>query len=108
LPHALLRAGCAGPGARHRGSDGRRLRYYRGRPGRRPGRGGAFHREGRRTLSDRFRVTYHLSTGDAAEARGRAEAIALEQTVEIPRDVVPAGFVEDVILGQVEAVAPDG
>lgn len=59
-------------------------------------------------MSDRFHVTYYLTTSDAAEARARAEAIALEQTVEIPRDVVPAGFIEDVILGRVEQVAPDG
>jgi ribulose-bisphosphate carboxylase large chain len=36
----------------------------------------------------------------------RAEAIALEQTVEIPRDVVPAGYVEDEILGRVEDLGP--
>lgn len=59
-------------------------------------------------MSDRFSVTYHLNTGDPAEARARAEAIALEQTVEIPRDVVPAGFIEDVILGRVETVSRAG
>lgn len=55
-------------------------------------------------MTDRFSVTYRIATTDAAEARARAEGIALEQTVEIPRDVVPSGFVEDVILGRVEAV----
>jgi ribulose-bisphosphate carboxylase large chain len=57
--------------------------------------------------SDRFTVTYRIFAGDAAEARERAEGIALEQTVEIPRDVVPAGYVEDVILGRVESVADE-
>ncbi|MBJ2150012.1 RuBisCO large subunit C-terminal-like domain-containing protein [Paracoccus sp. IB05] len=50
----------------------------------------------------RFTVTYRLRAGDLAEARARAEAIALEQTVEIPRAVVPPGYVEDEILGRVE------
>lgn len=54
----------------------------------------------------RFAVTYRLRAGDAAEARARAEGIALEQTVEIPRDAVPPGYVEDVVLGRVEDVGP--
>ncbi len=53
---------------------------------------------------DRFRVTYRIATADAAEARSVAEGIALEQTVELPRDVVPAGFIEDVMVGRVEAI----
>lgn len=57
---------------------------------------------------ERFLVTYRIFAGDAAEARERAEGIALEQTVEIPRDVVPAGYVEDVILGRIEAIAEEG
>lgn len=59
-------------------------------------------------MTARFTVTYRIVAQGADEARARAEAIALEQTVEIPRDVVPAGFVEDVILGRVEAVSPSG
>ncbi len=55
-------------------------------------------------MSGRFSVTYRLATADAAEARARAEAIALEQTVEIPRDIVPAGVIEDEVMGRVEAV----
>jgi ribulose-bisphosphate carboxylase large chain len=54
----------------------------------------------------RFVVTYRLRAGSPAEAAARAEGIALEQTVEIPRDVVPAGYVEDEILGRVEEVGP--
>ncbi len=54
----------------------------------------------------RFTVTYRLRAGSRAEAVARAEGIALEQTVEIPRDVVPAGYVEDEILGRVEEVGP--
>lgn len=56
----------------------------------------------------RFTVTYRLRAGSRAEAVARAEGIALEQTVEIPRDVVPAGYVEDEILGRVEEIGPLG
>ncbi|WP_233280515.1 RuBisCO large subunit C-terminal-like domain-containing protein [Devosia rhizoryzae] len=54
----------------------------------------------------RFSVTYWLDAPNADEARQRASDIALEQTVEIPRDIVPAGYVEDEILGRVEDVRP--
>ncbi|TDK50671.1 RuBisCO large subunit C-terminal-like domain-containing protein [Antarcticimicrobium luteum] len=56
----------------------------------------------------RFSVTYRIFAPELAEAKVRAEAIALEQTVEIPRDVVPAGFIEDEILGRVEEIGSDG
>lgn len=56
----------------------------------------------------RFAVTYRIFAADPAEARARAEGIALEQTVEIPRDVVPAGFVEGEILGRVEEIGAEG
>lgn len=58
-------------------------------------------------MSQRFSVTYWLAAGDAEEARGRAEAVALEQTLEIPRDAVPTGYVEDVMLGRLVALEPD-
>lgn len=54
----------------------------------------------------RISVTYWLGAADATEARQRAGDIALEQTVEIPRDIVPVGYVEDEILGRVEDVRP--
>ncbi|PLS21390.1 RuBisCO large subunit C-terminal-like domain-containing protein [Neptunicoccus cionae] len=57
---------------------------------------------------ERFTVTYRIVAEDDADAMARAEAIALEDTVEIPRDVVPAGYVEDTVLGQVEAVTDCG
>jgi ribulose-bisphosphate carboxylase large chain len=61
-------------------------------------------------MSDRFTVSYRVFAGSRDEARERAEGIALEQTVEIPRDVVARGYVEDVILGRVESLedAPEG
>jgi ribulose-bisphosphate carboxylase large chain len=56
----------------------------------------------------RFKVTYRVFADSQKQAETRAEGIALEQTVEIPRDVVPAGFVEDTIMGQVATVTPSG
>ena len=54
----------------------------------------------------RFRVSYRIRAGDAGEARARAEGIALEQTVEVPDDVVPEGFIRDEIVGRVERLSP--
>lgn len=56
-------------------------------------------------MTDRFAVTYRIRASDLAEAKARATAIALEQTVEIPRDVVASGYVEDEILGRVEGLS---
>jgi ribulose-bisphosphate carboxylase large chain len=55
-------------------------------------------------VSARFTVGYSLLAPSPQAAAERAEGIALEQTVEVPRDVVPPGYVEDEILGRVEAV----
>ncbi|MHB1102193.1 MAG: RuBisCO large subunit C-terminal-like domain-containing protein [Devosia sp.] len=54
----------------------------------------------------RFSVTYWLGAADAAEARARALDLTVEQTVEIPRDIVPHGYVEDEILGRLEMLTP--
>lgn len=61
-------------------------------------------------MAPRFTVTYFVRANDAAEAKSRALDIALEQTVEIPRNAVPSGYVEDEILGKLEALekATDG
>lgn len=53
---------------------------------------------------DRFSVRYRIEASDEAEARTRALDMALEQTLEIPRDAVPKGYVEDVMLGRLEAL----
>ncbi|MEL6819609.1 MAG: RuBisCO large subunit C-terminal-like domain-containing protein [Pseudomonadota bacterium] len=53
---------------------------------------------------DRFRVTYLIVAGDEKTARERAVAVAYEQTVEVPDDVVPDGYIRDEIVGQVEAI----
>jgi ribulose-bisphosphate carboxylase large chain len=54
----------------------------------------------------RFSVTYWIGVETQVEAHARALEIAVEQTVEIPRDIVPAGYVEDEILGRIDAVHP--
>ncbi|MEM7620243.1 MAG: RuBisCO large subunit C-terminal-like domain-containing protein [Pseudomonadota bacterium] len=54
---------------------------------------------------ERFTVTYRICADNETQAKQRAENIALEQTVEIPRDIVPSGYIEDVILGQVENIS---
>lgn len=56
------------------------------------------------TGGSRFVVEYEILAHDPADALSRAEAAALEQTVEIPRDIVPLGYIEDVILGRVEDI----
>ena len=53
-----------------------------------------------------LRVTYRLKT-DATTAEARAEEVAREQTVEVPRSAIANAFVADEIMGQVEAVEPD-
>jgi len=57
---------------------------------------------------DRIRVTYRVIAADMAEARARAHGIALEQTVEVPDDVVPPGFIRNEIVGRIERLDPDG
>lgn len=55
----------------------------------------------------RFTVTYRVFATSLDHASERAAGIALEQTVEIPRDVVPKGYIEDTILGKVEKVSAE-
>lgn len=52
----------------------------------------------------RFRVCYRLLADDPQDADLRAKGIALEQTVEIPGDIVPPGYIGDEIVGQIEAI----
>jgi ribulose-bisphosphate carboxylase large chain len=54
----------------------------------------------------RFSVTYRITASDEATARDISEAICLEQTVEVPRAVVPAGLIADHIVGQLQGLAP--
>lgn len=56
---------------------------------------------------ERFHVDYTL-TGGEAEALAKAKDICLEQTVEFPEDLVPAGFIRDEVVGRLESFAADG
>lgn len=58
-------------------------------------------------MTTRFTVTYRLFARSREDARARAEGVALEQTVEVPRDVVSPGYVEDEILGRVTGLEPE-
>ncbi len=58
-------------------------------------------------MAERFIVTYRIFSDSFDEAQSRADGITLEQTVEIPRDVVPSGYIEDVVLGKTESVVPE-
>ena len=54
-----------------------------------------------------LRITYVIQAPpDAIEAR--ADALLLEQTVELPRSAIRDPWVSDHILGRVELIAPDG
>ena len=60
-------------------------------------------------MADRFSAGYLIGEADYETAKQRALNITVEQTVEIPRDIVPAGYVEDEILGRLEGLeATDG
>lgn len=53
--------------------------------------------------SERFRVSYRFNLPPAT-AREAAAALALEQTVELPDELVPAGPIRDAVVGRVEAL----
>lgn len=55
---------------------------------------------------DALRVSYRLRV-DAAAAPARAEAIAYEQTVEVPPSAIRDSFVAQQIVGRVEEIASD-
>jgi ribulose-bisphosphate carboxylase large chain len=56
---------------------------------------------------ERLVVRYRIA-GDESEARGRAEDVCLEQTVEFPADLLPAGDIADHLVGRIEAFEPAG
>lgn len=58
-------------------------------------------------MRDRFSVVYRI-TGTEPEAYAKARDICLEQTVEFPAELVPPGFIQDSIVGQIEELAADG
>ena len=58
-------------------------------------------------MSERIVVTYHVGARPA-EIAGRAEALAIEQSVECPLAAVAEQGIRDDIVGRVEAIVPIG
>ena len=58
-----------------------------------------------RLSGERFSVEYRL-TGRETEARAMAESLCLDQTVELPKELVPPGSVGEQVLGRVEDFTP--
>lgn len=58
-------------------------------------------------MQDAFSVIYHVRS-TPKEIAGRAEAIALEQSVELPRAAVRDPHIVENILARVESIAPLG
>jgi ribulose-bisphosphate carboxylase large chain len=54
---------------------------------------------------ERFRVEY-LLTGDVEQARSKAEAICLEQTIEAPYELIPEGDLGKNVIGHIEQLQP--
>jgi S-methyl-5-thioribulose 1-phosphate isomerase len=55
---------------------------------------------------ERFGVRYRLAAGDAVEARAIARGICLEQTVELPDDLLADDDIRAHVVGRVEALEP--
>jgi ribulose-bisphosphate carboxylase large chain len=53
---------------------------------------------------ERFRVVYRILARDEEDLLERARGICLEQTVELPADLTPAGDIHDHIVGRIEQV----
>ena len=52
----------------------------------------------------RFNVTYKIFSESEIDAKNIAKSICHENTVEIPSDIVPNGFIKDEIVGQIEII----
>jgi len=57
--------------------------------------------------NERFLAYYRLS-GGKHEAFRKAKDICLEQTVEFPEELVPAGFIRDHVVGRIESFRKTG
>lgn len=57
--------------------------------------------------NERFRITYRLTCDADEDPYAKARDLALEQTVELPAEVLPP-HIADLVVGRVEAVDPVG
>jgi ribulose-bisphosphate carboxylase large chain len=55
--------------------------------------------------NERFRITYRLTCEPAEDPYAKARDLALEQTVEVPAEVLPPAIAE-LVVGRVEVVEP--
>ena len=51
---------------------------------------------------NRFFVEYEIFSKDEIEVKDIAHSITIEETVEIPEDIIPEGFIKNEIVGKVE------
>jgi len=56
---------------------------------------------------ERFSIVYRIAASEN-DAYARAQDICLEQTVEFPAELVPPGFIQDHLVGQITDFVPDG
>jgi ribulose-bisphosphate carboxylase large chain len=56
-------------------------------------------------VSERFSATYRISV-EASDVRARAQALALEQSVEMPLEAVTQPFVRERVVARVESIEP--
>ena len=56
----------------------------------------------------RFTVAYTIGVSDQAEAKSIAEALAVEQTIEFPPDLVRDDFISNQVKGRVEDLVGEG
>lgn len=56
----------------------------------------------------RFEVTYAIGVNNEDEARAIAQAVAVEQTIEFPPELVTKDFIRDEIQGRIESLSPEG
>lgn len=57
-------------------------------------------------MIERFSIVYRI-TGTESEAYARAKDLCLEQTVEFPAELVPAGFIQEHLVGQIIDLVAD-
>jgi ribulose-bisphosphate carboxylase large chain len=56
-------------------------------------------------LSERFRATYRVRA-NASDVKARAQALALEQSIEMPLEAVTQPFVRERVVARVESIDP--
>lgn len=56
----------------------------------------------------RFNVTYAIGVEKEADAKAIAQALAVEQTIEFPPELVAEEFIRQEVQGRLESLQPDG